>query len=75
MSKPYIKPMSIKAYVVKQSKYDQVQQLPVRGILLGPSGAGKRVLLQNMILDIYPDCFARIYIYICIYIYLVHQFM
>ena len=63
MSKPDIKPISIKQFETKQSKYDQVQKLPVRGILLGPSGAGKCVLLQNMILDIYKGCFERIYIF------------
>ena len=56
-SKPDIKPISIKEFEVKQSKYEQAQKLPVRGILLGPSGSGKGVLLQNMILDIYRDCF------------------
>ena len=30
---------------------------------MGPSGAGKCVLLQNMILDIYRDCFERVYIF------------
>ena len=63
MSKPDIKPISIKQFETKQSKYDQIQKLPVRGILLGPSGAGKGVLLQNMILDIYRDCFERVYIF------------
>ena len=63
MSKPDIKPISIKQYEVKQSKYEQAQKLPVRGILLAPSGGGKGVLLQNMILDIYRDCFERVYIF------------
>ena len=63
MSKPDIKPISVKQYEVKQSKYEQAQKLPVRGILLAPSGGGKGVLLQNMILDIYRDCFERVYIF------------
>ena len=63
MSKPNIVPISVKEFQTKQSKYDQVQKLPVRGILLGPSGSGKGVLLQNMILDIYRDCFERVYIF------------
>ena len=63
MSKPDIKPISVKQYEVKQSKYQQAQKLPVRGILLAPSGGGKGVLLQNMILDIYRDCFERVYIF------------
>ena len=63
MSKPNIKPIAVKEYIVKQSKYEQAQKLPVRGILLAPSGGGKGVLLQNMILDIYRDCFERVYIF------------
>ena len=35
----------------------------MRGILLAPSGGGKGVLLQNMVLDIYRDCFERVYIF------------
>ena len=63
MSKPDIKPISIKEFQTKQSKYAQAQKLPVRGILLAPSGGGKGVLLQNMILDIYRDCFERVYVF------------
>ena len=63
MSKPDIKPIAIKEFETKQSKYDQVQQLRVRGILLGPSGSGKGVLLQNMILHIYHDAFERAYLF------------
>ena len=29
----------------------------------GPSGSGKTVLLQNTILDIYRDCFSRVFIF------------
>ena len=40
-----------------------VPQVPCISIVLGPSGSGKTILLQNMILDIYRDCFSRIYIF------------
>ena len=60
---PVIKPIKIKEFEFKQSKYKQCGALPVRSILLGPSGSGKGVLLQNMILDIYKKCFERIYIF------------
>jgi len=60
---PDIKPIKVKEFSFKQSKYKQCGDLPVRGILLGPSGAGKGVLLQNMILDIYKGCFNRIYVF------------
>ena len=60
---PVIKPIKVKEFDFKQSKYNQCGSLPVRSILLGPSGSGKGVLLQNMILDIYKKCFERIYIF------------
>jgi hypothetical protein len=60
---PIIKPIDVKEYTSKQSKYDVVGKLPLRDIILGPSGAGKGILLSNMILDIYKGCFDRIYIF------------
>ena len=30
---------------------------------MGPSGAGKGIVLQNMIMDIYDKCFERVYIF------------
>ena len=38
-------------------------KLPMRSIILGPSGSGKSILLQNFILDIYSGCFSRVYIF------------
>ena len=61
---PKIEPSKgIKEYTSKQSKYDVVGKLPLRDIILGPSGAGKGILISNMILDIYRDCFDRIYLF------------
>ena len=60
---PNIQPIKVKEYEVKQSKYHQCGKLPIRSILLGPSGSGKGILLQNMILDIYRGCFERVYIF------------
>ena len=55
-------------YECKQSKYgDHVPKLPMRAMILSPSGGGKTVLLQNMILNIYRGCSNTI----CIYIVLV----
>ena len=59
---PDIKPIKIKEYEVKQSKYPHVGKLPIRSLLIGPSGSGKTVLLQNMILDIYKDCFSYLHL-------------
>ena len=63
MSIPKIEPIKIEDYEVKHSKYQIVGKLQIRSIVLGPSGSGKTVLLQNMILDIYRDCFNIIYIF------------
>jgi ABC-type dipeptide/oligopeptide/nickel transport system ATPase component len=60
---PTIKPIKLKEYEVKQSKYNVVSKLPMRAVILGPSGSGKSILLQNFIMDIYHKCFSRIYIF------------
>ena len=60
MSTPKIDPINIKEYTVKQSKYESVGKLPIRSIILIPSGSGKTVFSQFMILDIYKDCFNKI---------------
>ena len=60
---PNIQPIKLREFETKQSKYDMVPRLPMRSIILGPSGSGKTILLQNMILDIYRNCFSRIYIF------------
>ena len=63
MSKPDIKPIAVKQFEVKQSKYEQVPKIPCRAILPGASASGKGMLIQNVILDIYKHCFERIYIF------------
>ena len=60
---PIIKPIKLQEFDTKQSKYDMVPRVPFRSLVLAPSGGGKTVLIQNMILDIYRDCFSRIYIF------------
>lgn len=56
---PDIKPYNKAYHTVKQSKYDVVSELPVRSLLLAPSNSGKTVMLQNIILDIYRNCFSE----------------
>jgi hypothetical protein len=63
MSTPSIKPIKVPDFESKQSKYEFCAALPTRSLILAPSGGGKTVLLQNMILDIYKGCFSRIYIF------------
>ena len=60
---PTIKPVKLKEYEVKQSKYNVASKLPMRAIILGPSGSGKSILLQNFILDIYKDSFSRVFVF------------
>ena len=61
-----IKPLKLQEYTCKQSKYDVVPNLHLRGICLAPSGICKTVLLGNLILNVYRDCFELLYIYIYI---------
>ena len=61
---PTISPIKHIEYECKQSKYgEHVPKLPMRSMILSPSGGGKTVLLQNMIFDIYRGCFNIIYIF------------
>ena len=56
---PLVKPVNVKEYEFKQSKYEVAPRLPFSQIIVGPTGSGKGI--QSMILDIYADVFARIY--------------
>jgi ABC-type transporter Mla maintaining outer membrane lipid asymmetry ATPase subunit MlaF len=59
-----IAPISVKEFTCKQSKHTNVvPHLPLRGVILAPSGSGKTVLLANLILKVYRGCFERIYIF------------
>jgi hypothetical protein len=49
-------PIKLQEYTCKQSKHDVVPKLPLRMILFAPSGAGKNVLLYNLILNVHRDC-------------------
>ena len=60
---PIVKPINVKEYDFKQSKYEVAPKLPVSMIITGPSGSGKGILLQSLILDIYRDVFARVYVW------------
>ena len=60
---PIIKPHKSAEYEFKQSKYDVAPRIPFSQIVVGPSGSGKSILLQNMILDIYRNCFERVFIF------------
>ena len=55
-----IKPIGLKDYTCKQSKHGHAPQIPLRMILLAPSGSGKTVLLSNVILNIEDE---RIFVF------------
>ena len=59
-----IKPIKLQAYTCKQSNYDVVPHLPLRGIWLASSGSGKTWLLSNLILNVYILSALKYYIYI-----------
>jgi hypothetical protein len=58
-----ITPISLKSFTCKQSKHSTVPSLPLRGVILAPSGSGKTVLLANLILKVCRGCFERIYVF------------
>ena len=58
-----ITPISLKDFTCKQSKHSVMPKLPLRGVILAPSGSGKTVLLSNLILKMYRGCFERIYVF------------
>jgi hypothetical protein len=58
-----IKPIKLQEYTCNQSKHDIVPKLPLRGIILAPSGAGKTVLLSTLILNVYRGCYERVFIF------------
>ena len=58
-----IKQIDLKGYSRKQSKRGHVPKVPLRMILLAPSGSGKTILLSNLILNIYRGCFEHIFVF------------
>ena len=63
-----VQPAKTDSYQFAQSKHPQLPEVPFRAIVAAPSGAGKTVLLQSMVLDLYRTAggkspFSRIYIW------------
>ena len=58
-----IRPHKAKEYTFRQSAHAHVPELPVRAVLLAPSGGGKTTMLVSLIKDIYPKCWERIYVW------------
>lgn len=63
MSIAKVEPVKYKEYEYKQSKYSNVMTTPFRACVVAPSGSGKTVLIQSLILDIYKNKFDSIYIF------------
>ena len=59
---PIIAPITLMQFECKRFSYDVAPRLPMRNMILSPSGGGKTVLLVNVIMDIYKGCFNIIYI-------------
>jgi len=64
MHKAAIDPGKSIAYKHKQSPFPQLDGvLPLRWICCGPSGAGKGVCIQSMILQHFRGCWEQIYVF------------
>ena len=64
MTTPSLKPIELKEHTCRQGHYGNIiPKLPMRSMLVGPSGSCKTVLLTNMTLDIYKGCFSITFIW------------
>ena len=60
---PKIEPIDEINWILLQSNYQVIPQVPFRASITGPSGSGKSVLLANLILNIYRNVFSRMFIW------------
>jgi hypothetical protein len=58
-----IKPHATKNYTYTQSRFKNVPELPLRSVVVAPSGGGKSTFLVSLILDTYRGCFKRLYVF------------
>ncbi len=65
MSVPHIQPAKgMRKFEFKQSKYKHLDGMcPLRNITSGNSGAGKGILLQSLILDVFRGGWDRVYVF------------
>ena len=57
-----VQPTKTVEYQHKQSEFgDHLPKLPLRALCIGPSGGGKTVLLQWLILHAYKSCVTNLY--------------
>jgi hypothetical protein len=58
-----IRPHATASYSFRQSRYKNVPESPVRGIIVAPSGGGKSTLLVSVCVDLYRGVYNRIYVF------------
>ena len=64
MSVPQIKPVNTRSFEFKQSRYKHLEGFNVlRSLVVGSSGSGKGILLQNLILNVFEGVFERVYLF------------
>ena len=51
-----IRPHATTSYTYRQSRFKNVPELPMRAVIVAPSGGGKTTLMVSLILDIYRFC-------------------
>ena len=54
---PTIEAIKVKQFEFKQSPYPQADKLPFRSIIVSASQGGKGILIQNLVLKVFRDCF------------------
>ena len=62
---PIFKPINVKEYDFKQSKYEVAPRLPFSQIIVGPSGSGKGIF--QLYLCLYSFIFI-FYLHLCVYL-------
>jgi len=50
-------------YEFKGSQFDHLPKVPLRGLILGPSGSGKGVFLCDLIVRLYRGAFERVFVW------------
>ena len=62
---PKVNKIAVTEYELKQPKSQVMSSVPLRGLLVNPSGGGKTTLMANMIIneDMYRGVFDRIFIF------------
>ena len=65
MSVPLIKPAKgMRSFEFKQSRYKHLENFAVlRSLVVGSSGSGKGILMQQLVLDVFDGVFERMFFF------------